>query len=155
MTITITHAPPTTPSPQHLLEATMAHLVKDGTKDPVRISRGQQLPNPTRLVCAITNAAIEAFQGVRPVHQLLSWVSPEVYEMLSARAQVHASRATSPAPHGALQQTVRVLRTRVMRVSAIAAEATVVIHDGTRVRAAALRVEEHRGRWQVTALEIG
>jgi len=29
------------------------------------------------------------------------------------------------------------------------------LHDGTRVRAAALSLEVYHGRWMVTALEIG
>jgi hypothetical protein len=31
----------------------------------------------------------------------------------------------------------------------------VVVHDGARVRGAAVRLEAHRGRWRATALEIG
>lgn len=150
MSITIPHGTSTT---QESFQMAVANLIEGGAQDPVRFQRASQLPNPTRLACAITNAAIEAFQGVRPVHQLLQWVSPDVYETLSARAQVHAS--WRPSQEERLQTTTRVLRCRVMRVSPIAAEAAVVIHDGNRVRAAALRLEEHRGRWQVRALEIG
>jgi hypothetical protein len=43
----------------------------------------------------------------------------------------------------------------VVRVTPDAAEATVIIDDVDRVRAAALRVELHRGRWRVVVLEIG
>ena len=35
------------------------------------------------------------------------------------------------------------------------AEASVALHDGSRVRAAALRLEAHRGSWRVTVLQIG
>jgi len=50
---------------------------------------------------------------------------------------------------------VRIIRARVLRLSSIAAEATVIIHDGHKVRATALRVEEFRGRWRVNVLNIG
>ena len=49
--------------------------------------------------------------------------------------------------------TVR--RVRVCRLSQLVAEASVVLDDGDRVRAAAIRLESHRGYWRATVLEIG
>lgn len=161
MTITLTHEPAVQREIASL-ENTVAGLI-DGPDNPTRLQRAIQLGDPTKLSCKIVRSAVEAFHGVRPIHQLLEWVSPEVYETLSARAQVHASRKVRQrklAVPGSkvpvqTQASSKIIRTRVVRVSALAAEATVIIHDGVRVRAAALRMEEHRGRWQVTALEIG
>lgn len=160
MTITLTHEPPVKQATA-ILESAVAALVQ-GPNDPIRLERADQLPNPTRTACSIVNAAIEACNGTRPLHQLLGWVSPEVYEALSARAQVLTQREQPRNSHRtpdrltALGRTTnRIIRARVIRISHLAAEATVIIDDGNRVRAAALRLEEHRGRWQVTVLEIG
>ena len=60
--------------------------------------------------------------------------------------------ATGPAVPPA-RATIR--RTHLSRVSPTAAEASVVLVDGGRVRAAALRLEVHRGRWRATVLQIG
>ncbi|MGN8245996.1 Rv3235 family protein [Cellulomonas soli] len=99
---------------------------------------------------AVAHAVLEVLAGTRPLAQLARWVTPGVYEALRTRTEL----------------TVRVLgagtgrrplvrRVRVCPVDPHAAEATVVAHDGHRVRAVALRFETHRGAWRVTALEVG
>jgi hypothetical protein len=103
-----------------------------------------ELDDPVRLCGAVVLAAVEALRSTRPLAQLARWVSPEVYESLS--------RATRPAdPSG--RATVRGIR--VCRVSSTVAEGTAVVHDGVRVRAAAVRFEVHRGSWRATILQIG
>ncbi|MDO8108595.1 Rv3235 family protein [Isoptericola sp. b441] len=104
-----------------------------------------RLPDPAPIAGAIVLAAVEALSGTRPVAQLARWLAPEVFDQLSARvagAPPHRRRAT-------------VRSTRVYRVSPRAAEACVVVHDGARVRAAALRLQVHRRRWRATVLQIG
>lgn len=104
------------------------------------------LEDPTRLCGAVVVAAVEALTSSRPLAQLARWVSPEVYEALA--------RATRPAPAGG-RRAVALRRVRVCRVSPTVAEGTAVVHDGVRVRAAAVRFEVHRGSWRVTVLQIG
>jgi len=109
------------------------------------------LPDPTRLCCAVVRGAVEAARGDRPVAQLARWVSPTVLEALTTRAAlVRGLPRPTRVPRPAL-----VRRARVVRLSPTAAEASVVVEDVDRVRAAALRVELHRGQWRVVALEIG
>ncbi|MFC8734559.1 Rv3235 family protein [Luteimicrobium sp. NPDC057192] len=109
------------------------------------------LPDPTRLCCAVVRGAVEAVRGDRPVAQLARWVSPTVLEALTTRAGlVRGLPRPNRVPRPAL-----VRRARVVRLGATAAEASVVVEDVDRVRAAALRVEAHRGQWRVVALEIG
>lgn len=105
--------------------------------------------DPTSLCCSITQAAVESLRGVRPVSQLVQWLAPEVYEALLTRSRLTLAagpRSTRPA---------RIRRARVYRVSERAAEATVVVEDLDRVRAAALRLEHHRGAWRVVAFVLG
>lgn len=168
MTLTLTHDAPVKHE-NALLEHAVAALLR-GPNDPVRLDRADSLPNPIKTACSIVSAAVEACNGTRPLHQLLGWVSTDVYEKLQARAHVIIQRAhqenqrrahqarqsRAPNPDTAPgRTTIKIIRARVVRVSQLAAEATVILNDGSRVRAAALRLEENRGRWQVTVLEIG
>jgi hypothetical protein len=104
------------------------------------------LPDPDPLCGAIVLAAIEALNGTRPLIQLTRWVSPAVMDTLAERIPAEVTERRKPA-------TVR--STHLMRVSAVAAEASVVVHDGDRVRAAAMRLEVHRRHWRATVLQIG
>lgn len=108
---------------------------------------GPPLADPAQVCGPVVLAAVEALAGSRPLTQLMRWVTPAVYEALEAR--VPADRLT-----GALR-SARVRRSHVCRLGATVAEASVVVHDGTRVRAAAVRLEVHRGHWRATALQIG
>ena len=67
------------------------------------------------------------------------------------------SNSGGPGRRPRVAPTPRATVRRVMlsRLDDRTAEACVVLHDGTRVRAAAVRLQVHRGRWRVTVLEIG
>jgi len=112
------------------------------------------LPDPTAQVCRVVRAAVEVLRGERPAAQLARWVTPQVYDQLLERGRLmreaRRSRAPRPRAHAA---TVR--RVRLVRLGATSAEATVVLHDEGRVRAAAVRLEARRGVWRVAVLEIG
>jgi hypothetical protein len=105
----------------------------------------EPLPDPTRLAGAVVVAAVEALRSVRPLQQLARWVSPAVYEALS--------RAVRPDAASGRRALVR--RVRLCRLGPDVAEGSVVVHDGGRVRAAAVRLEAHRGSWRATVLQIG
>ncbi|MCU1432205.1 MAG: hypothetical protein JWP95_1310 [Actinotalea sp.] len=135
---------------------------------PVRPTQPETPADPTKLCGSIVLAAVEALNGSRPLVQLVRWVSPEVFESLGAatsgrRAGSDAPRIGSPArsvhrDRGVIAgppSRARVRRTHLTRVSPTVAEASVVIHDGDRVRAAAVRMEMHRGHWRATVLQIG
>lgn len=126
-------------------------LRRRGTRfaDAEEPTRTTPVEDPTQLCCAIVQAAVEALRGTRPLAQLVRWVTPEVYEGLSVRAtltvRVLGTATTRP--------TIR--RIRLCRLGEHAAEATVVVDDGDRVRAVAIRLDERRGAWRASALEIG
>ena len=107
--------------------------------------------DPTSVCCSLVLAAVESLAGLRAVAQLARWVTPEVYEALNTRAaltvRVLGARAASRRPE--------VRRVRVCRIGEHVAEASVVIDDGRRVRAVAVRLESWRGAWRAVALEIG
>ena len=64
--------------------------------------------------------------------------------------EARKNRPPRPKAHAA---TIR--RVRMVRLGTASAEATVILHDEGRVRAAAVRLEGRRGVWRVAVLEIG
>ncbi|HEY0119940.1 MAG TPA: Rv3235 family protein [Cellulomonas sp.] len=107
--------------------------------------------DPTSFCGSLALAAVEALSGIRPLAQLARWVSPTVYERTARRAAITAPRGEPSPP--ARRPTVR--RIRVFRLGPGAVEASVVIADGDRVRAVAVRIEPHRGAWRAEDLIIG
>ncbi|WP_307815676.1 Rv3235 family protein [Myceligenerans indicum] len=110
------------------------------------------LPDPTALVCRVARAAIEVLRGERPANQLARWTSAQVYDQLVARERLMSGARTGRRP---ASRRVGVRRVRLVRLGTASAEATVVLHDGERVRAAAVRLEGRHGAWRVTCLELG
>ncbi|WP_333811692.1 Rv3235 family protein [Timonella senegalensis] len=153
-------------------------LANDPSEARERIARATQLADPTAVMCATAHAAIEALHGHRPVQQLAGILSPDVFQSFHSQVRAQTSldlangkrrtstpaRATQRAAVSAQQPgtrtpalrrvPTRIVRARVVRVSAVAAEGTVLLQDGNRVRAAALRAEEFRGRWRICVLQI-
>lgn len=108
-----------------------------------------QASDPTALCCSVVQAAVEVLRGIRPLTQMARWLNPEIYEALARRREVTTADGV---PSSTLQARIR--RARVVRVSDSAAEATVIVQDHHRVRAAAIRVEHLRGSWRVVAFEL-
>lgn len=112
------------------------------------------LPDPARWARQFVQAAVEVAVGLRPAAQLVRWTDEEVYARLARRCDV----ATRARVAGRLRVPPGRTRVRSVRASTVArgvVEASAVVSDGTRVRAVALRLEGHDGRWRVTVLELG
>lgn len=139
--------PSLTPPPVHSVRSPVTEaswpVASTSRPDPVTPPE-----DPTDLCGSIVLAAVEAVTGRRPVMQLARWVSPVVYEALHQAAR-------SRGPQSTLGRRTSVRSTHLSRLSPTVAEASVVIHDGTRVRAAAVRLEVHRAHWRATVLQIG
>lgn len=113
-------------------------------------------PEEERQIMAISQivcqATMEALAGLRPVNQLQRWLENEVYRKVRERVDLtHDGPATilrAPRPLAFHQ-----VRTEKIRPGAW--EVAVVFGDAQRVRACALRIEAHRRRWRVVALELG
>lgn len=106
-----------------------------------------ELPDPGDLARAIVVTTVEVLSGARPLSQLVRWLTPELYEHLAD------ARAAQGPPTGTVRRA-SARRATVCRLADQVAEATVVVHDGRKVRAAAIRLEVHRQRWRATVLEI-
>ena len=99
---------------------------------------------------SVTMGALEVLAGVRPLQQLARWMDFEEFERLQLRTNLARGRGQAR-----LHRNVRILRVRVCPVSAGVYEVAVAAGETDRVRAVALRLEQRRGLWKVTALEIG
>lgn len=117
---------------------------------PLVLEPAPALPDPTAQCCSVVRAAVEVLRGERPASQLTRWVTPQVHDQLVERARL--VRATRTERSG---RPVQVRRVRLLRLGDDVAEATVVLDDDGRVRAAAVRLEARRGVWRVAVLEIG
>ena len=114
----------------------------------------EDLPDPTTWAPRITLALLEVMTGVRPAPQVLRWTSPEVYAVVARRSALVARRvAEGNAPRA--RPRLRVLRVRVCEPADGVAEAAVVVSDGPRVRAVAVRLVGQDGKWRVSALQVG
>ncbi|GAA4408491.1 hypothetical protein GCM10023168_25980 [Fodinibacter luteus] len=112
------------------------------------------LPDPTVWAGRITRALLEVMTGVRPAPQVVRWTTPEVYAVVARRSALVARRvAEGNAPRR--RPRVTVVRVRVCEPADGVAEAAVVVHDGTTVRAVAVRLVGQDGKWRVSALQIG
>ncbi|GAA4288968.1 Rv3235 family protein [Georgenia daeguensis] len=109
------------------------------------------LPDPAQWAGALVRSAVEALCGIRPSAQLARWLSAELYESLARRAGLAVRILGRPA----VARRAMVRRVHVCHVVPGVVEASVVVHDGNHLRAAAVRLEVRRGRWRATALEIG
>lgn len=116
-----------------------------------RRAQARLLPDPGLWAAQFVQAATEVTMGLRPPNQLVRWVSDDVRGLLTRRAGLTGSRMSpGRAPR---REVVRSIRVSTPRDGV--AEAAVVLSDGTRARAVALRMEGLDGRWRVTALQFG
>jgi hypothetical protein len=116
-----------------------------------RRTSGTVLPEPKQWATQFVQAAVEVAAGLRPANQLIRWTSDEVHGMLARRAKLGRQAVLRGRPPQ--RSVVRSARVCIPRDGV--AEATVIVADGSRTRAVALRLEGLDGRWRVTALEVG
>ncbi|WP_084105856.1 Rv3235 family protein [Demequina sp. NBRC 110056] len=107
------------------------------------------LGDPTPLACTVAKAAMEAVLGGPAIDPYVRWLDEATF------AHVARQRSLAIRAGRTLTGPVGVRRARASRVSRTAAEVSVVIEHAGRCRAAALRLEEVAGRWQVTELLLG
>lgn len=117
-------------------------------------TRACDLPDPQQWAAHIGQAIVEVMHGIRPPGQVMRWTTPEVYAVVARRGS-RAARRAGTRRDGRPAQRTRVTRVHICEPAPDVAEAAVVIIDGGRVRAAALRLVGRDGRWIVEALQIG
>jgi hypothetical protein len=108
-------------------------------------------PDPKPWAAKLAICAAQVTRGSRPAAQLHRWVSRDIYDHLRAKSQLTARLSRGrPAPRIHL----RIRYVRVCRPVDGVAEAAVVLHDGDRPRAVAMRLEWRQDRWLAQKLEF-
>jgi hypothetical protein len=108
------------------------------------------LPDPGSWGRRLLIGLIEAAGGRRPLHQLATLLSPSVSRGLGADFERAASEGTHHWLHRAGLRSLR-----VSEPADGVAELCATVDNGARVRALALRLEAHHGRWCCTRLQLG
>jgi hypothetical protein len=101
-------------------------------------------PEPSRLAGLLARAWLEVRARRRPLGQLAPHLAPAVLRRLAVQI--------APVGDDAAAQPARVRRVTATRPSATACEAVVVVEQGERTTAIAVRLERHRGGWRATEL---
>ncbi len=113
-----------------------------------RPARPDGLPDPREWARRFAQVALEVAAGLRPPAQVLRWTTPSVQAALTRRHALAQRAGGRPT-----RTTVRSLH--VCEPAPAVCEVSVVVTDGRRVRALALRLQAEGGRWRVGALELG
>lgn len=112
--------------------------------------RPHGLPEPTVWTRRLLIGLIESADGRRPLHQLASLLTPSIGRGIGAEFDRDAAIGTPHWLHSAA-----VVSVRGCEPAHGVAELCAAVRTGGRVRAIALRLEEHRGRWRCTRLQLG
>lgn len=100
------------------------------------------LPDPGPWAATLAGAIVEVVTGVRQAQQLRRWLLPDLYAALTAVRLSPCARGTTP------------VHVRTCPIDERKTEAAVIVSTASRTYALALRLEEYRGRWMTTALEL-
>lgn len=103
-----------------------------------------------RVVC---QATAEVLAGLRPAAQLERWLEVEVQSKVRQRAAITARQSAGSTT--IRPQALRFRAERALHLRAGVWEVAVVFSDERRTRACALRLQAHRRRWRVVAMELG
>lgn len=109
------------------------------------------LDDLSKVASILTKAVVEVLLGTRSINQVQAWLLEDVWHVIRRRAYL-SQRSAPPRRH---PSSVRIIRVHPCRVDDRTCELSVVLHDGHRVRAAALRLTLHRQRWRAAAIRIG
>ncbi len=111
------------------------------------------LPPPEPLLENLTRCVMEVLAGARDLDQLARWISEEVYKHLLKR-QVVSARARQVKGLQAVRPVLRIGRITTYEPRDGVIEAVVMVHQRTRSRAVAIRLEGMDRRWRATAISV-
>ncbi len=111
------------------------------------------LPDPSTLLVNLARCVVEVLAGVRGLDQLSRWVTDDVYRHLLKRVVI-ASRARQVTGGTVRRPQLTVGEPRITYPSDSAIEAVVVVHQRSRSRAVAIRLEAFDSRWRASAINV-
>ncbi len=117
-------------------------------RDPSRPFVASALPDPRQWSMALAGGVLEILAGVRPLAQLRRWVVPQLYTEIDNA--ILCARGTARPATACVPQSAHVWSVRDGVV-----EICVTVRMGARLRVVAMRLEDFRGRWLATAMDVG
>lgn len=109
---------------------------------------GEDLHEPLVWARNMARVIFDILAGRRNPATIRRWLDPHLFRRLEARAQTMPDQSASSFP-------TKVQSAKGYYVNDSVVEATILVSDHQRYRAVAMRLELFRGRWKITALEIG
>lgn len=113
-----------------------------------------------RLGVRIGTACLEVFMGRRPLHHLSPWMTAGCYRTIAqqlSRVQPAIAQRLKDYPRIEPNRAPALIRPRrviVQKVAEHAYEISLLVTDGCRTRALALRAERKRKQWKIVTLLI-
>jgi hypothetical protein len=104
-----------------------------------------RLPHVESQARFIASIALTAIHGYPPPARYRPYLSPQLFQRLTARAKTHVVRSRPPSYSG---------RAYLCRINQHIIEATVTASDGVTTRAVAIRLEQTNGLWRAHELAI-
>lgn len=109
--------------------------------------------DPSAWGARIALAAFEIMLGNRPANQFARIVDAKTLQVLALNtSKLHIERKRL---RNVIPARPRISSVRCFQPHKDAAEVTVVVHDGVRFRAVAMRLSARSGQWVATAFEMG
>ena len=118
-----------------------------------RLRAAHELVDPRPLLVNLARCVTEIIAGVRSLDQLARWVTDDVYLTLLRRVTI-AARSRAITGGEARRPRLSIGDPIVTEPHAGVVEAVVMVHQPTRSRAVAIRLESIEGRWRSSAIAV-
>ncbi|MFF1878035.1 Rv3235 family protein [Leifsonia sp. NPDC058230] len=118
-----------------------------------RVSRSGDLVDPAPLLINLARCVTEVIAGVRSLDQVARWVSDDVYTTLLRRVTI-AARSRAITGGQARRPRLSIGSPMVTHPREGVVEAVVMVHQRSRSRAVAIRLEALDDRWRASAITV-
>jgi hypothetical protein len=126
-----------------------ASIEADGvTDEPIGLDH-----DPALLCANLALCVVEILAGARALDQIGRWVTDSVFVHLLRRTAL-AARTRAITSQEAMRPRFRIGAPVLSHPAEGVVEAVVLVHQPSRSRAIALRLERHRTRWRATAISV-
>jgi hypothetical protein len=135
--------------PPHAIEGALSPVLDFD----FRVSRSADLVDPAPLLVNLARCVTEIIAGVRSLDQLARWVSDDVYLTLLRRVTI-AARSRAITGGQARRPRLTVGDPMITHPRDGVVEAVVMVHQPSRSRAVAIRLEALDDRWRASAITV-
>jgi len=121
--------------------------------DQIRLEQARLDQDPALLCANLALCVVEILAGARALDQIGRWVTDSVFVHLLRRTVI-AARSRAVSAQEAMRPRFSIGTPRLTHPAEGVVEAVVMVHQVSRSRAIALRLERHRSRWRATAISV-